>query len=1346
MLTFCSLLLALGIFAAGERAAELPPVIPMAELGPDLAGGPRACRPWGDGYQLEGEILACDNGSQNGRRGATWVVTLDQTTPAPIYCVGWSKADNVGGRPDGHYAFQVNLDYGDGSPLEPHVLYFDVGTHDWQRHAFLLRPQKPVKYVRMHELMRFHTGKAWFRAGEVRLLRTAAERAAMPTVAVLDLADRGPAVEMSVLCTAVAEMLASDLAQYAGLRVVERVRVGQFLREAKLQAGFSDEASRRRAAEALAADYLLAGSVQGNGDQVQLELVLVRVGRAAPLGIWRETTPAAALPQVEARLVGKVLAALNIPATRKAPPRAPAAAGKSPLVAILALRNLSPEGQLDTMESGFADILQANLAAMRNVRMVEREQLYALLREQRITLAGVADPQTALRVGKLLGAERLIYGSFLRLGTTLRIDLRLADAQTASLVCTETATGPVTQFAQLLEDLALRLAGDLALPLPDDAKRLVQAAAPTQQLEAAVHLAHGDQAYRAGRYRVAAQDYERVLLVEPQNLAAALGRARAWNLASEFLKATEAAEQGLTHPAATPGSDARIKLINALIAAKRGLGREAEAAALFHQLDKELAGRAPNPYARTAEAINLSLAGRHREAIAMMQALVERERTQGTRESYILALQSCYGFLVRAGGSLEQAGLAQGKGGDAAWRARLAEESRETAQLSVGVLDTILTECERHPDPLWDRWARGVIYLASADYIDARGFRRSLLSDAERAATFARLARVFAHLPLVAWQATREMAELHYAARRWPDSLAAYDYLLEHPDVLHVPRLPESSDRECAPHNQPSDRLIEARTRKAQVLVALERSAEAAAVYQQLVAEMGLNHGYGSAVAQGLRGLGQEPRFPDRCALVWGGGDRARKAYSQLLAPLGFTTHRHAQSTASAAELAPYRLLILVRSCGLPFTPSDILAVRAFVAGGGSLLVVVSPGWDRAQPGTCNPLLALFGMRAGDDMLITDWGKHITPHPITQAFSPSGAKCGAGLEAPPSAVLLRSDQRPILAALDYRAGRVVAATFGQWFLPEQGLTLSPSILWANDAARYPRAGLLPVDREDRQCRPLLGKVLAWLGERRTATPEITAQRQRMLAAQHVARNVQYQLASRAELQAAIEHWVTTATPGVEREESLWAAGEAALQLAYEAHPYAMDRVRPAGDYPPPLAATAYRRLLAEFPDSPLKPYAQWRAADCARRAAIHAEHAPQQAAAAAAKLAQVDAPEGSYAWAWTRLGLGQCRLLAGDYAAAARQFQQVADRLDQGPEKSLAALDAGLAFRLAGDTATAARYYQSAWGMPDRSWMPASRYEGWAPLGEDGRPHRGTETTRLATANLRRLGVKPSQP
>ncbi len=69
--------------------------------------------------------------------------------------------------------------------------------------------------------------------------------------------------------------------------------------------------------------------------------------------------------------------------------------------------------------------------------IVERSRLEAVLREQYLGSGALADQETRLRLGRLLGARCMLFGTYQRAGGTARIDLRLVDVETSRLVASE---------------------------------------------------------------------------------------------------------------------------------------------------------------------------------------------------------------------------------------------------------------------------------------------------------------------------------------------------------------------------------------------------------------------------------------------------------------------------------------------------------------------------------------------------------------------------------------------------------------------------------------------------------------------------------------------------------------------------------------------------------------------------------------------------------------------------------------------------------------------------------------------------------------------------------------------
>ncbi len=146
-------------------------VLDVSEAGENLLR-PDRWRGWQQGFTRQGKVFFCDNANDGQvQRGVSQQVELNQAQPEPIVAVAWSKAEKVGGSRNSDYSLYLDLTYQDGTPLWGQVAQFNVSSHDWERQKVLIFPEKPVKSVSFHLLLRRHTGKAWFRDPELRVLR-----------------------------------------------------------------------------------------------------------------------------------------------------------------------------------------------------------------------------------------------------------------------------------------------------------------------------------------------------------------------------------------------------------------------------------------------------------------------------------------------------------------------------------------------------------------------------------------------------------------------------------------------------------------------------------------------------------------------------------------------------------------------------------------------------------------------------------------------------------------------------------------------------------------------------------------------------------------------------------------------------------------------------------------------------------------------------------------------------------------------------------------------------------------------------------------------------------------------
>jgi TolB-like protein len=87
-----------------------------------------------------------------------------------------------------------------------------------------------------------------------------------------------------------------------------------------------------------------------------------------------------------------------------------------PVVAVLPFDNNSigkDAADYTGAGKGMAELMTNDLVSNPNVVVVERDRIQALLVEQNLTKEKTIDPATAIRLGKIIGAQYVIYGAFM---------------------------------------------------------------------------------------------------------------------------------------------------------------------------------------------------------------------------------------------------------------------------------------------------------------------------------------------------------------------------------------------------------------------------------------------------------------------------------------------------------------------------------------------------------------------------------------------------------------------------------------------------------------------------------------------------------------------------------------------------------------------------------------------------------------------------------------------------------------------------------------------------------------------------------------------------------------------
>lgn len=171
---------------------------------------------------------------------------------------------------------------------------------------------------------------------------------------------------------------------------------------------------------------------------------------------------------------------------------------------------------LTPLAYALADLVTTDLSRSAQVRIVERSRLGEVLRELDLAGSGRVDSATAPRVGRLVSAERLVFGSVQAMpdGRTLRLGARVGDVERSTLSRAIDASAPLTEILAAEKALVLRLFESLGVQLTP-AERAAVEQQPTKNVQALLAYGRGVQRYYEGDFRGAAREFRNASRLDP---------------------------------------------------------------------------------------------------------------------------------------------------------------------------------------------------------------------------------------------------------------------------------------------------------------------------------------------------------------------------------------------------------------------------------------------------------------------------------------------------------------------------------------------------------------------------------------------------------------------------------------------------------------------------------------------------------------------------------------------------------------------------------------------------------------------------------------------------------------
>jgi TolB-like protein len=188
----------------------------------------------------------------------------------------------------------------------------------------------------------------------------------------------------------------------------------------------------------------------------------------------------------------------------------------SDVVAVLPMQYQGGDDRYATLGRGLAEMFTTDLANVERLQVVERVRLQALLDELKLAQSEYVDPATAPRVGQLLGAGRLVSGSYLVSGDEqIRLQVTLVDAASGEQTPqVENQRASLNDLFDLQTRVTFSIVDQLDVELTAQERAAIQEV-PTQSIQAFLAYSRGLREEDRGNYGLAAQYYRRAGQIDP---------------------------------------------------------------------------------------------------------------------------------------------------------------------------------------------------------------------------------------------------------------------------------------------------------------------------------------------------------------------------------------------------------------------------------------------------------------------------------------------------------------------------------------------------------------------------------------------------------------------------------------------------------------------------------------------------------------------------------------------------------------------------------------------------------------------------------------------------------------
>ncbi|MBN1782412.1 hypothetical protein JW948_14855 [bacterium] len=184
-------------------------------------------------------------------------------------------------------------------------------------------------------------------------------------------------------------------------------------------------------------------------------------------------------------------------------------------VAVMPLKYMGSDDQYAPIGKGVAEMIMTDLSQVRQLDVVERIRVQALLDEMNLSQTGLMDVTSTPRMGKLLGAGKMIQGNFVvEFDRNVLMDVTYADILARSDSKPVTLKDNMEKIFELEKNLVFQVIGQMGIELTHEEKQRIEHV-PTRNLQAFMAYCMGLEMEDRGNYEEASRYYQQASQMDP---------------------------------------------------------------------------------------------------------------------------------------------------------------------------------------------------------------------------------------------------------------------------------------------------------------------------------------------------------------------------------------------------------------------------------------------------------------------------------------------------------------------------------------------------------------------------------------------------------------------------------------------------------------------------------------------------------------------------------------------------------------------------------------------------------------------------------------------------------------